>query len=727
MSAALSETGFVLGGLRCSGCALRVERELRAAPGVREATVNYTTQRALVRFEAATTDAAALAARVESLGYRASRYDPAALERPAERTARSALARLLVAGFLAGNLMLISFALYFGALQDIDVGTRAALRWLAVGLSIPSLTYCAFPFWRGALAGLRRWELTLDVPIVVGTSVAFAASVAGTLGGAHDVFTDSAATIIFLMLLGRALERGARSRASAAVDQLAARAPRSALRRGAAGLESVPAEALRPGDRVAVAAGQAFPADGTLVSGAAEVDESLLSGESLPVTRSIGGAVSCGTVNLASDVEILVTHGIGTGTLARLVGLLERAEADRPRLQREVDRVAQAFAPAVLSVAAATALVCSLAGVAPLDAALRAAAVLIVACPCALGLATPATVSAALGRAAQLGLWFKSGAALERAARVDRALLDKTGTLTSGRLEVTRVVAAPGSDADRVAARAAAIVGASAHPVAEAIRREAARRGQTVAVAAERRVIPGAGVESDSGLCGSRALLEERDIALDAGLESAARAEAARGASLAFVADDKTALGLLSFADTLRPDARAAVRRLAADGISAALVSGDHDGAARAAARAAGIEDVQSGASPEAKLARVQAERARGAHVVFAGDGINDAAALAAADLGFAFAHGSDVTLLAADVVSHVPRLESLAEALELARCALRRIRENLGIAVLYNAVAVPLAIAGVIGPFTAALAMSASSLVVTGNALRMRRFGRRA
>ena len=726
MSAALSETGFVLDGLRCSGCALRVERELRAAPGVREASVNYATQRALVRFEPAATDAAALAARVEALGYRASRYDPGALARPAERESRAALARLLVAAFLAGNLMVVSLALYFGALQDIDARVRAGLRWLAVGLSIPALTYCALPFWRGALAGLRRRELTLDVPIVVGTSVAFVASVAGTLGEAHDVFTDSAATIIFLMLLGRALERGARARASAAVDRLAARAPRTALRRGAHGLESVPAEALVPGERVVVAAGAVIPADGRLTSGPAELDESLLTGESLPIARRVGEVARCGTVNLSGEVELEVTHSVATGTLARLVGLLERAQADRPRVQREVDRVARGFAPAVLGVAALTGLGHALAGGAPLDAALRASAVLIVACPCALGLATPAAVSAALGRAAQLGLWFKSGAALERAARVDRALLDKTGTLTSGRLEVTRVVGAPGVTEDRVVASAASIVGASPHPVSDGIRRECARRAQVVVPGAEPRPIPGSGVESGSRLCGSRALLAARGIAVDAALEAAARAEAARGASLAFVADGGSALGVVVLADSLRPDAREAVTRLAATGISSALVSGDHEVAVRVAAHGAGIADTQSEATPEAKLARVRAERARGARVVFAGDGINDAAALAAADLGFAFAHGSDITLLAADVVSHVPRLESLPEALELARTAMRRIRENLGIAIGYNAIAVPLAVAGIIGPFSAALAMSASSLVVTANALRLQRFGRR-
>jgi Cu2+-exporting ATPase len=726
VSAALAETGFVLGGLRCSGCALRVERELRAAPGVREAVVNYATQRALVRFEAGATDAAALVARVEALGYRASRYDPAALGRPVEREAREALARLLTAAFLAGNLMVISFALYFGALQDIDPPLRAALRWLAVALSVPALAYCALPFWRGALAGLRRRELTLDVPIVVGTTTAFVASVAGTLGGARDVFTDSAATIVFLMLLGRALERGARARASAAVDQLAARAPRAALRRGPLGFESVPAESLAPRDRVVVAAGQVFPADGRLASGPAEIDESLLTGESFPVARGVGELVSCGTVNLAGDVEVEVTHSLATGTLARLVGLLERAQADRPRLQREADRVAEFFAPAVLAIAALTAAAAAIAGAAPLDAALRAAAVLIVACPCALGLATPAAVSAALGRAAQLGLWFKSGAALERAARVDRALLDKTGTLTVGRPAVTRVLTAAGVGADRVAAAAAAIVGASAHPIAEGLRREAARRGQVVAAASAPQTIPGAGVQSGSSLCGSRALLTERGVTLGSELDAAARAEEARGASLVFVAEGGKALGALAFSDALRADAREGVARLAAAGVSTALVSGDHDAAVRCAALAAGIDDFQSAADPAAKLARVRAEQARGARVVFAGDGINDAAALAAADLGFAFAHGSDVTLMAADVVSHDSRLESLPEALGLARAAMRRIRENFGLALLYNAVAIPLAVAGVIGPLSAALAMSASSLVVTGNALRLRRYGRR-
>ena len=719
------EIGFVLGGLRCAGCAGRVERELRAAPGVQQAAVNFASGRALVHFDPLVTDAAALAARIGSLGYEAHDFDPSARERPAVSEARSALARLLVAAFLAGNVMVLSFALYFGALGDIDADLRRALRWLAVALSVPALTWCAAPFWRGAWAGARRRELTLDVPIVLGVGTAFVATVIGTLGETRDVWSDSAATIVFLMLLGRTLERAARGRASAAIDALAAHAPRVAVRRDGTKLVEVPVESLVPGQRVVVAPGQCFPVDGRLASGAADVDESLLTGEALPVTRAAGAEIRGGTLNLSCEVEIEVTHSAAQGTVARLVGLLERAQAERPALQRMVDRVAARFAPTVLAVAAATVVGSLLVGAAPLDAALRGAAVLIVACPCALGLATPAAVSAALGRGAQLGLWFRSGSALERAARIDRVLIDKTGTLTLGRLEVTRVLCASAVTPDDVLRLAATAVGASPHPIADAVRREAESRGLTPAATAERRTLPGLGVEAGALACGSRALLASRGVALEPELEAAATAAGAAGDSLAFVSDGGKAVGAVALADRLRPGARSALESLTRLGVASGVVSGDHETAVRSAAAAAGVGEAISGATPEAKLARVRLERARGRRVAFAGDGINDAAALAAADLGFAFARGSDVTVAAADVVSHDPDLRSLPSALALGRAALRRIRENLALAIVYNAIAVPLAIAGIIGPLTAALAMSASSVGVTANALRLRRFGR--
>jgi len=723
VSALVAETGLFLEGLRCAGCALRVERDLRSAPGVRDASVNFATQRALVSFDAGATDDAALVSRIEALGYRALAYDPASLDRPAARDARSALARLLVAAFLAGNVMVISLALYFGALGGIEPGVRRALRWLAIGLSVPACTWCAWPFWRGALRGLARRELTLDVPVVLGLSTAFVASVLGTLGETHDVYMDSASMIVFLILLGRTLERGARARASGAVERLAARAPRRALRRTATGLEEVAVEVLAVGDRVVVAAGQAFPTDGTLVSPLAEIDESLLTGESLPVTRRAGEPVASGTRNLAGEVEAEVQVLASAGTVARLAGLLERAQASRPRVQRAVDRVASVFAPAVLGIAFATALGWAVAGASPLDVALRAASVLIVACPCALGLATPAAVSAALGRAAQLGILFKSGEALERAARIDRVILDKTGTLTEGRLEVARVLCSEGVDEAQLIATAASAVGASRHPVALGIRRAAEQRGLPLAGSDDTRTLPGLGIAAGRRLVGSRALLASRSVEVPQSLERAAAAEAETGSSLAFVAEGERALGALALADLPRADSRAAMERLSALGLRPALLSGDHAGAVQRAAERAGLAEAVADASPDAKLARVHAERAAGARVLVAGDGINDAAALAAADLGVAFAQGSDVTLHAADVVIHSPRLMTLPALVELSRAAMRRIRENLGIAIAYNAIAVPLAVAGVLGPLSAAVAMSLSSLVVTGNSLRLLRF----
>jgi Cu+-exporting ATPase len=441
------------------------------------------------------------------------------------------------------------------------------------------------------------------------------------------------------------------------------------------------------------------------------------------VTRRAGDAVASGTRNLAGEVEVEVRAPASAGTIARLAGLLERAQAERPGIQRAVDRVASVFAPAVLAVAFATALGWAIAGASLYDVALRAAAVLIVACPCALGLATPAAVAAALGRAAQLGFLFKSGEALERAARIDRVILDKTGTLTDGRLEVVRALAVPGLDETRLLEAAASAVGRSRHPVAAGIRREAERRGLAFEDAADSCTLPGLGVAAGKLLVGSRALLDAHDVALPPDLARDSEADARAGASLAFVAENGVALGVLALADLPRADAPAAVRRLVSLGVRPALLSGDHAGAVQRAAERAGLGEVQSDATPDAKLARVQAERASGARVLLAGDGINDAAALAAADLGVAFAQGSDVTLHAADVVIHAPRLTALPALIELGRVAMRRIRENLTLAIAYNAVAVPLAIAGVLGPLSAAIAMSLSSLVVTGNSLRLLRF----
>jgi Cu2+-exporting ATPase len=726
---AAAETGLFLEGLRCAGCVNRVERALRAAPGVADASVNYTSHRAWVRYDAARTDPAALVSAVEGLGYAAIPFDPAALERGPQRDARGALVRLLAAAFLAGNVMMLSLALYIGSYQGVDAETRRLLRWTALALSLPAATWCALPFWRGAWRGLRRFEITMDVPIVLGVAISFAVGVVGTLGEVHHLYLDSSAMIVFLILLGRTLESRSRARAAGAVERLAALAPATALRRGPAGVVEVPAAALRVGDRVIVPAGERVPADGRVVSGTSELDEALLTGESEPVLRRPGDLVTGGTRNALGEIEIELVAEPGAGVLARLAALLERAQRQRPRIQRLADRVAAVFAPAVVAVAAATAVSWRASGAGWLDTALAAAAVLIVACPCALGLATPVAVTAAIGRAAALGILVKSGEALERCARVETAVLDKTGTLTEGRFAVDAVATAPGVAPETVLEIAAAAEGASTHPAAEALRREAQARGLPRRDPQPRRTLPGRGVEAGGGgeriLVGARELLAERRVCVPPALEEAGAKLGERGASLAWVAQGDRALGVVALVDPLRPDAREAVARLARLGLRVSLVSGDHAAAVARAAAAAGVADAHAGQTPEAKVERILALRKAGHRILAAGDGINDAAALAAADVGAAMARGADVALHAADLVIRAPRLSALADAVGLSRSALRRIRENLAFAVVYNAAAIPLAMAGVLEPLPAAIAMSLSSLLVTGNSARLLRWSR--
>ncbi len=723
-----AESGLFLEGLHCAGCVGRVERALRETAGVEAASVDLATQRAFVAFDPALTSAGALARRVESLGYRATPYDPARLERPARRDAREALARVLVASFLAGNVMVAAIALYIGDSGGMSDAVRRSLRWLCVGLSLPAVTWCALPFWRGALRGLRRGEIPMDVPIALGIGAAFAGNLLGTLADSPRVFADSAAMIVFLILLGRTLERGARARAAGAVERLLALAPRSARRVESDGtIREVPAASLRPGDVAVVAPGEAVPADGRVAEGETELDESLLTGESAPVARRAGDPVTGGSRNALAEIRVEVMAAAEDGTLARMAALLERAQAERPGIQRVADRVARVFAPAVLAVAAASAVTWAWAGASALDVLFTAAAVLIVACPCALGLATPAAVTAAIGRAARMGVLVSSGEAFERLARVDHVVLDKTGTLTEGALALERVHAEPPLAEPALLALAAAAEGSSLHPVAAAIRRAAAEGGALPPEAKRRRALAGRGIEAE--VAGERVCVGTREFLRACGarvperLEREGRAAERAGLTLAWVSRGGVAVGVLGLCDPLRADAAEAVAALARLGVSVSLVSGDHARAVDLAAARAGIAERAAGVSPDGKVERVRRLRARGARVLVAGDGINDAAALAAADVGIAMARGAEVALEAADAVVKSPRCAALPESIALARATVARIRENLGLALAYNAVAVPLAAAGLVDPLHAAVAMSLSSLAVTGNAVRLLRW----
>jgi heavy metal translocating P-type ATPase len=721
------QTGLFLEGLRCAGCARRVEGALRELPGVERASVSLAAERALVAHDPGRVDAAALVRCLTALGYAATPYDPDAVERPGREARRHGLVRLLVAGFVAANTMSLSLALYFGSYAGIDPGLRAALRGLVLALSLPSVTWCALPFWRGAWADLRGGRLGMDIPVVLAVSIAFAATCLGTWSGAPHVFADSAPTMVFLILLGRTLERGARGRAASDVERLLCALPPHAVRRRGAATEHVAPRELVAGDVVVVPAGSAFPADGRVLRGATEVDESLLSGESRPQLRAAGDPVSGGTRNLLHEVEVQVSAAVGHGVLARMGLLLERAAFSKPAIQRAADRVAAVFAPAVLAAAAVTGLAWRSTGASWTDATLAAAAVMAAACPCALSLATPVALAAALGRAARMGILFKSGEALERCAAAEVALLDKTGTLTQGRLEVRAVLLAPGVSEEEALQAAAAAEGSSPHPIAEALRRELERRGLRAPELEPRSTLAGHGVVAGEGTLriavGTRALLGAQGVLLPEELAKAAEEAGEGGDMLAFVARGSAALGVLVLRDALRPDAAEAVRRLLRLGVRCALVSGDRRESVSRAAVAAGIRDVTSEATPAAKLARVECERRGGARVLVAGDGHNDAAALAAADVGVAFARGADVPLHAADVVVRAPRLGAVPDAVALAREAMRRVRQGFALALLYNVVAVPLAALGILQPLGAALAMGCSSLLVTANALRIARW----
>jgi heavy metal translocating P-type ATPase len=410
-----------------------------------------------------------------------------------------------------------------------------------------------------------------------------------------------------------------------------------------------------------------------------------------------------------------------------MAALLERAAADRPRIQRAADRVAAVFAPILLATAVATAIGWTLAGAAALEVLLTVSAVLIVACPCALGLAAPAAITAAIGRAAKLGILVKSGEALERCARANRAIFDKTGTLTEAVLAVDRVAAAADVSVTHVLALAAAAEGISLHPLAAAIRRAAQQRGIETRDAELRRAYAGRGIEAkvdgQSVFVGTRSFLEQHGVAIPPRLDHEAHAMAATGLSLAWLACDGRAQGVLGLSDPTREDAARAVAALRELGIPSSLVTGDHAGAAQLTARRVDIGDVASDVLPEGKVAHVRKAQERGEVALFVGDGINDAAALAAADVGIAMAQGADVAIHAADLVVRSPRLMAVVELLQLARTALSRIHQNLALALLYNAVVIPLAIAGRIEPLAAAVAMGVSSLAVTGNALRLSRW----
>ncbi len=735
-------------GMTCAACAVRVERKLAMTGREVVASVNFATERATVTAPRAVS-ARALVAAVEAAGYAAQVVIPpgaagAGPEDGSDGQARYLRRRLLLA------------LIFFVPLSDISVTLSlypayrfAGWQWVLVALAAPVAAWAAWPFHRAAIANARHGACSMDTLVSLGVAAACGWSVyamfhldrrsgvsafaelAHASGG--GIYLEVAAAVTTFLLAGRFYEARARSSAGKAMRELAALAARDVCVLGADGIERrVPVGLLERGDVFVVRPGEKIAADGEVLSGASAVDRSMMTGEPVPAEAAVGDAVVAGTIATSGRLVVRAT-GVGEDTqLARLVALVGRAQAGKAAVARLADRVAGVFVPLVLAAAALTLAGWLLAGAAAGQAFSAGLAVLIIACPCALGLATPAALVAACGRGAQLGIFVKGHQALESCGAIDTVVFDKTGTVTTGQMAVTTLVTAPQTGRSELFRYAGAVEHASGHPIAVAIGAaalaETALSGSGPLPAAEGfQALPGLGargiVEGREVIVGRERLLRDIGVQIPGGLAGLCAQWQAAGSTPVLVCWDGQVRGALAVTDTIKPSARAAVAGVRRLGLHPVLLTGDNEATARAVAAAVGVDDVVAGILPADKAGVIANLQARGHKVAMVGDGANDGPALAAADLGMAIGTGTDVALAAADLILLRDDLAIVPEAITLARSALRTIRRNLAWAFGYNAAAVPLAALGFLNPLIAAGAMTMSSALVVANSLRLRRF----
>ncbi|VVE26507.1 heavy metal translocating P-type ATPase [Pandoraea cepalis] len=747
---------LAIGGMTCASCVGRVEKALRQVPGVVEANVNLATERAAVRGVRGVLDVAALTAAVEQAGYEASPVtDPAQAAASHEGPAWWPVA---VAAVLSLPLLLPMLLEPFG----IHLMLPPWVQWL---LATPVQFWLGARFYRAGYKAVRAGSGNMDLLVALGTSAAYGLSLyewwrAPAQGMAHLYF-EAAAVVITLVLLGKWLEARAKRRTVEAIRALAALRPETArvLRdpQGAASEVTVPLGQVKVGDWVEVRAGERVPVDGVIREGASQLDESLLTGEPLPIEKAGGDKVVGGSINGAGTLRVETT-AVGADTaLARIIRMVEDAQAGKAPIQRAVDRVAAVFVPVVVLVAVMTLVVGWGLGIGLETALLNAVAVLVIACPCALGLATPAAIMVGTGAAARQGILIKDAEALELAHRIRVVAFDKTGTLTEGKPRLVAHLPATGVRADTLLRWAAAVQSGSSHPLAKAVTTAAAQAGVTSAVptAFDIAALPGRGMRArieevgegggvrgveNAGASrnghtlqlGNARLLEELGVSEGALAHEAARL-AAEGRTVSWLVetageganDDAPArlLGLLAFGDTLKATARPAVERLHALGVRCVMVTGDNAGSAKAVADALGLDEVHANVLPEHKAAVIAQLKRDGAVVAMVGDGINDAPALAAADVGIAMGSGTDVAMQTAGITLMRGDPLRVADAIDVSRRTWSKIRQNLFWAFAYNVVGIPLAAFGLLSPVIAGAAMALSSVSVVSNALLLRRW----
>lgn len=716
---ATAEHTLAIGGMTCASCSSRVERALLRVPGVLAASVNLGTERATVHALQSVAPEA-LAAAVRKAGYTAEA--PQAAQAQATTPPRDT-ARLVASGLL--TLPLVAPML----LQPFGVHTMLP-GWVQLLLALPVQLVFGARFYRAGWHALRAGTGNMDLLVALGTSAAFGLSLWLMARGEPHLYFEASAAVITLVLLGKWLEARAKRQTTDAIRALGALRPaRARVRRDGAETE-LPVAAVQLGDTVVVRPGERLPVDGTVLEGSGHVDESMVTGESLPVAKQAGSRVTGGTIN-GEGLLVVQTTAVGTETtLARIIRLVESAQAAKAPIQRTVDRVSAVFVPLVLAAAALTFAGWWLAGAGAETALVNAVAVLVIACPCALGLATPTAIMAGTGVAARHGVLIKDVQALEIAHAVRTVVFDKTGTLTQGRPSLVAVHAAPGLATPQLLAWAAGVQQASDHPLARAVRERAAADGVPIPPATDARALPGRGVQAlvdgHRVTLASARWLAEQSVAPGV-LQAPADALQQQGRTVSWLVLDEGAgarvAGVLGFGDAVKPAARDAVARLAALGVHSVMLTGDNAGSAALVARELGIAEFRAEVLPADKAAEVQRLRAGGTRVAMVGDGINDAPALAAADVGIAMGTGTDVAMETAGVtlMHGDPRL--VADALDISRRTVATIRRGLFWAFAYNVVGIPLAAFGLLNPVIAGGAMALSSVSVVANALWLRRW----
>lgn len=732
----MASVDLEIGGMTCAGCAGRVERALAETPNVGPVSVNLALEQAHIE---GTRDAAPLIAAVERAGYMAwPRRDDEDTETTRERDRQQATAEkrerwILVAALVVTAPFLLQMASMMAG-PGLHMPPMAELI-LAGFLQV----VVGWRFYRGTWHAILSRTGTMDVLVALGTSAAFFYSVwilatHGPEAAAGHLYFEASAFILTLVLLGKNMEARAKKGAAASIRALMELRPDTARRVKVGGAEeTIPIGAVEVGDTLVVRPGERFPVDGDITEGGTEVDQSMLTGESLPVTREVGDTVRAGTLNLSSPI-LLRAAAIGRDTtLAKITRLVERAQRGKAPVERLVDRVAAIFVPTVLGIATLTFIGWLMAGEGVEPALIAAVSVLVIACPCALGLATPTAVVAGTGAAARRGILVRDVEALERARRVTRVLFDKTGTLSEGRPRLEAVVpnagSTEGAETDLIRLTAAA-QRRSEHPFARACLDAMEGSDISLPEATDYTTHPGAGVvamvEGRRVTVGTAALMKKQGIALPDDIDLTAKPYLDRGASIVHVAIDGTFQGLLAFRDSARASAAPSIRRLNDMGIEVAMISGDGEAAAAYLAREIGISDVRHSVTPTKKANAVQQFRGVGESVAMVGDGINDAPALAAADIGIAMGGGTDVAMETAGITLMRPDLMLVPLALSIGRATVSKIRQNLFWAFAYNTVCIPLAALGYLSPSLAGAAMALSSVSVVGNSLLLRHWGRR-